>query len=36
MPVAEVLRNKLIEEFNPSIVQLEDILHKDLKHWKLP
>ena len=36
MPVSEVLRNKLIEELNPRIVQLEDILHIELKHWKLP
>ena len=36
MPVSEVLRNKLIDELNPRIVQLEDILHIELKHWKLP
>ena len=36
MPVTEVLRNKLIDELNPRIVQLEDILHIELKHWKLP
>ncbi len=35
MPVTEVLRNKLIDELNPRIVQLEDILHIELKHWKL-
>ena len=31
-----VLRNKLMDELNPRIVQLENILHKELKHWKLP
>ena len=36
MPVSEVLRNKLMDELNPIIVQLENILHKELKHWKLP
>jgi len=34
-PVSEVLRNKLMDELNPKIVQLENILHKELKHWKL-
>ena len=36
MPVTEVLRNKLIDELNPRTVQLENILHIQLKHWKLP
>ena len=36
MPISEVLRNKLMDELNPRIVQLENILHIELKHWKFP
>ena len=36
IPVSEVLRNKLMDELNPKIVQLENIIHIELKHWKLP
>ena len=36
VPVSKVLRNKLIDELKPGIVQLEDILDIELKHWKLP
>jgi len=35
-PISKVLRNKLMDELNPIVVQLENILHRELKHWKLP
>ena len=35
-PISKVLRDKLMDELNPIVIQLENILHKELKHWKLP